>query len=48
MVLRKERLQTGPEKKTAVVSNIAVAVLILALFIGGGLLIRRRRKSGDI
>ena len=34
--------------RETLVSNIAVAVLIVALFIGGGLLIRRRRKSSGI
>ncbi len=48
MVLRKDRLQSETEKETTLVSNIAVAVLIIALFIGGGLLIRRRRKSSGI
>ena len=48
MVLRKDRLQGETEKETTLVSNIAVAVLIVALFIGGGLLIRRRRKSSGI
>ena len=48
MVLKKDRLQGETEKETTLVSNIAVAVLIVALFIGGGLLIRRRRKSSGI
>ena len=48
MVLKKDRLQSETEKETTLVSNIAVAILILALFIGGGLLIRRRRKSNNI
>ena len=48
MVLRKDRLQSEPEKKTALVSNIAAAVLIVALFAIGGLMIRRRRKSDNI
>lgn len=48
MVLKKDRLQSETEKETTLVSNIAVAVLIVALFIGGGLLIRRRRKSSGI
>ena len=48
MVLKKDRLQSETEKKTTLVSNIAVAVLIVALFVMGGLLIRRRRKSGGI
>ena len=48
MVLRKDRLQGETEKDTTLVSNIAVAVLVVALFIGGGLLIRRRRKSSGI
>ncbi len=48
MVLRKDRLQSEPEKKTALVSNIAAAVLVVALFAVGGLMIRRRRKSDNI
>ena len=47
-VLRKDRLQDGTVKKTAVPGNMAVAVLVTVLLIGGSLLIHRRRKSGGI
>ena len=45
-VLKKETAETGPESKTAVIGNALIAVLVIALFIGGGLIIRHRRKSG--
>ena len=48
MVLRKDRLRSDTDKKTALVSNMAVAVLIVVIFIGGGLLIRRRRRNTGI
>ena len=48
MVLRKDRLHSETDKKTALVSNMAVAVLIVVIFIGGGLLIRRRRRNTGI
>ena len=47
-VLRKDRLRDGTVKKTAVPGNMAVAVLVTVLLIGGSLLIHRRRKSGGI
>lgn len=48
MVLKKDRLHSEIEKSTTLIGNIAAAVLIIALFISGGLLIRHRRKSNGI
>ena len=45
-VLEKETVRPDPESRTAVIGNALIAVLVIALFIVGGLLIRRRRKSG--
>lgn len=44
-VLKKESMEAGPETRKAVIGNVLIAVLVIALFIGGGLAIRHKRKS---